>query len=338
VEEKEMAELNTGSPTLVDIGKAEDAAGNIQTIVKMLHQTNEVLDVLPFVECNDGTTHLTTVETGLPEPTWRGLYEGIQPTKFTSVQVRESTGSLENFANVDKDLIERNSNVPGYRLQATRRFIEGMNQEFVQTLIYGNEGTAPKEFTGLSARFNSLSAANADNIIDAQGNDDDLTSIWLCVFGDETGHALYPRGFTGGLVHTDLGIETVDKPAAEGGGSYRAYRDHFEWKCGFSLRDWRYFVRIANIDLSLLTKDASSGPDLLDLMTQALELPPSLSMGTACFLVSRTIRSWLRRQVLNKVASSTLTMDEVLGRRVVTMDGVPVYRVDQILHTEDRVV
>ncbi len=50
--------------------------------------------------------------------------------------------------------------------------------------------------------------------------------------------------------------------------------------------------------------------------------------------MSRTVRSFLRRQIANKVANSTLSMDTVAGRKVVMFGEVPVYRCDAILNTE----
>jgi len=87
-----------------------------------------------------------------------------------------------------------------------------------------------------------------------------------------------------------------------------------------------------------LTKNASAGADLIDLMTQALELVPSMGMGRPAFYLPRKLRSFLRRQIANKVAASTLTMEEIAGKRVVTFDGVPCRRTDALLLTEARVV
>lgn len=107
------------------------------------------------------------------------------------------------------------------------------------------------------------------------------------------------------------------------------------WKCGLTVRDWRYVVRIANLDVSALAADpASSGADLIDLMTQALELVPQLSMGRPAFYCNRTVAGVLRRQVVTKVAGASLSMEEVAGRRVTAFDGIPVYRCQAIANDE----
>lgn len=61
-------------------------------------------------------------------------------------------------------------------------------------------------------------------------------------------------------------------------------------------------------------------------------------MGRPVFYMPRKLRSFLRRQIANKVAAATLTMEEVAGKKVVAVDGIPVRRTDALLLTEARVV
>jgi hypothetical protein len=251
------------------------------------------------------------------------------------VQVKDSMGMLETYAEVDKALADLNGNSAAWRLSEDRAFIEGMNQTMATTLFYGDSSLDPEKFMGLAPRYNSLSAENAMNIIDAGGTGSDNASIWLITWGPNTCHTIYPKGSQAGLQSRDLGEHTLLDSA---GGRYQGYRTHYKWDIGLTLRDWRYVVRIANIDVSDLTKNASSGADLIDLMTQAIELIPNVGMGRPAFYMPRRIRSFLRRQIANKVAASTLTMEDVAGKKVVTFDGIPCRRTDALLLTEARVV
>lgn len=330
-----MAALSTIHPTLADIAKRLDPNGKVDKIVEILNQTNEVLDDMAFSEGNLPTGHRTTIRSGLPTPTWRKLYGGVQPTKSRTVQVTDNCGMLEAYAEVDKALADLNGNAPAFRLSEDRAHIEGMNQEMAQTLFYGNEGTEPEAFTGFAPRFNSLSAENGSNIISGSGSAN-CTSVWLIVWGENTCHGIYPKGSKAGLSSEDKGQVTIENVDGSGG-RMEAYRTHYRWDMGLTVRDWRYIVRIANIDVTALTKNAGSGADLIDLMTQALELVPNLGMGRPAFYCNRTVRSFLRRQIVNKVAGSTLTMDTVAGKKVVMFDTVPVRRTDAILSTETAV-
>jgi hypothetical protein len=331
-----MGTLSTTNPTLADVASRMTADGKIDPqIVEMLNETNEILDDMTVIEANGFTEHKTTVRSGLPAGTWRKLNYGVQPEKSRTVPVKDSMGMLETYAEVDKALADLNGNSAAWRLSEDRAFIEGMNQTMATTLFYGDSSADPEKFMGLAPRYNSLSAENAMNIIDAGGTGSDNASIWLIVWGPNTCHTIFPKGSAAGLQSRDLGEHTLTDAA---GGRYQGYRTHYKWDIGAVLRDWRYVVRIANIDVSDLTKTGSTGADLIDLMTQALELVPNVGMGRPAFYMPRKIRSFLRRQITNKVAASTLTMEEIAGKKVVAFDGVPCRRTDALLLTEARVV
>lgn len=331
-----MAALQTIHPTLLDVTKRLDPNGKIDTIAEILNETNEILSDMVWVEGNLPTGHRTTVRTGLPTPTWRKLYGGVQPTKSTTAQITDSCGMLEAYAEVDKALADLNGNTAAFRLSEDRAHIEGINQEFVSTLFYGNEGTEPEAFTGFAPRFNSLAAVNGEQIIQNAGIEgSDNASIWLIVWGQSTVHGIYPKGSVGGLKHEDKGQVTIENVDGNGG-RMEAYRSHYRWDCGLTVRDWRYIVRI-QYDQEDLTKDAKTGPDLVDLMSDALERVPSLTMGRPVFYANRKALSFLRRQIANKVTNSTLTMETVAGKKVTHFDGIPVRRVDQLTNSEAAV-
>lgn len=330
-----MAALAANNPTLLDVAKRLDPDGKIAAIVEILNATNPVLDDLTFVEGNLPTGHRTTIRTGLPTPTWRKLYGGVQPTKSTTVQVTDSCGMLEAYAEVDKALADLNGNTAAFRLSEDAAHIEAMGQEMASTLFYGNEGTEPEAFTGLAPRYNSKSAQNADNIIDAGGTGSDNTSIWLCVWGPQTGFGIYPKGSTAGLQMTDKGQVTVENVDGNGG-RMEAYRTHYRWDAGLTIRDWRYFVRIANIDVSDLDTVANT-KNIINWMIQASERIPELGKGRAAFYMNRRLREKLRLGILEKI-SSNLSWETVAGERVMTFDDIPVRRTDALVNTEARVV
>ena len=326
-----MAVLSTTNPTLADVAKRYDADGKIDTIVELLSETNEVLEDMTFLEGNLPTGHKTTVRSGLPSSTWRKLNYGVQPSKSTTVQITDTTGMLEAYAEVDKALADLNGNTASFRLSEDRAFLESMNQTMANTLFYGDTGTDPEKFMGLSSRYNSTSAESGDNIIVGGGSGSDNTSIWLVCWGPNTCHGIYPKGSQAGLNHQDLGEVTLEDAA---NGKYQGYRTHYKWDIGMSVRDWRYIVRIPNIDVSNLTKDASgSSAALVDLMVQAVEKLPNVNLGRCVFYGNRTISSILRRQITN-TSNVRLSMDEVAGKRVMSFDGIPFRRNDAILNDE----
>lgn len=328
-----MPIINTLYPTYIDVAKRLDPAGKIDVIVELLRMTNPILDDMVVKEGNLPTGHRTTVRTGLPEGTWRMLNYGVPNSKSTTVQVTDACGMLEDYAEVDKALADLNGNTAEFRLSEDKAFLMGMNRNMATTLFYGDTAADPAKFVGLTPRYNSTAAGNGENIIKGDGAGSDNTSVWLIVWGNDTVHAIYPKGSQGGFTHRDLGEQTLFDAA---GGKYQGYRTHFKWDLGLTVRDWQYVVRVCNIDVSNLTKTGSSGSDLVDLLVQALDIPPSLSNGRAAFYCNRTIKSFLRRQMLNK-SNVNLTLETVAGQEVLRVGGVAVQRSDALLNTEGTV-
>jgi len=233
-------------------------------------------------------------------------------------------------------LVDMAGNPAAFRLQEDRPHIEGMNQEFASTLFYGDESTAPEEFTGLAARYSSLSAENGENIISGGGSGSDNASMWLICWGPNTVHGIIPKGSKAGIQQRDLGEVTIEN-ADGANGRMQAYRTHYRWDVGLTVRDWRYAVRIANIDRSALVADAATGADLNDLMHQAWTQLPSTGAGRCAWYMDRQVMSFLRRQVANAVANSTLNTDMVGGTMQTSWGGIPIRRCDALRPNEATV-
>ena len=332
-----MTTLSAIHPTLLDVTKRLDPDGSIATIAEMLAQTNPILDDMVWVEGNLPTGHRTTVRTGLPTPTWRKLYGGVQPTKSTTAQVTDSCGMLEAYAEVDKALADLNGNTAAFRLSEDAAHIEGMNQEFSSTLFYGNEGSEPEAFTGFGPRFNDQSAANGDNIITDAATPDgtDNSSIWLIVWGRNTCHGIYPKGSSAGLQITDKGQVTIENVDGNGG-RMEGYRTHYRWDCGLSVRDWRYVVRM-NFDLENTIAAGTTGPVLARLMAKALRRIPNINMGRPVFYASRATLELMDLQAMEKTNMAFTTIEDAQGKMVTRFRGIPVKQCDAILNTESGI-
>lgn len=328
-----MATKEDKFPTLLDVTKRLDPDGKIATIAEIMTQENAILEDMVYVEGNLPTGHRTTMRSGIPEPTWRKLYGGVQPSKSRTVQVTDSCGMLEAYAEVDKALADLNGNTAAFRLSEDTAHIQGMANELASTIFYGDK-SKPEEFIGLSPRFNSMSEENAENIVDCGGAGATNTSIWLCVWGNQTAHGIYPKGSKAGLQMEDKGQVTIENIDGAGG-RMEAYRTHYRHDVGLCVRDWRYVVRVANIDVTALDT-LENTKNLIKWMIMASERIPNFSAGRACWYVNRTIREKLRLGILEKIASN-LSWETVAGKRVMTFDDIPVRRCDALLNTESAV-
>lgn len=331
-----MGLLQANAVTLTDVAKRLDPDGKVPAIVELLAQTNEILDDMTFMEGNLPTGHRTSVRTGLPQVFWRLLNQGVQPSKSLTAQVDEQCGMLEAWSEVDEEVAKLNGNINSFRLSEASAFLEAMNQEMSSTLFYGNSSVNPEQFNGLSVRYSDLSADNAQNIINAGGAGSDNSSMWLVVWGDKTICGIYPKGSQAGLYHEDLGLQTIETTNGIAGKRMRAYQDQFKWKCGVALKDWRYVVRIANIDISdLITK--TNAADLIELMIKAIHRIPNLNMGKACFYANRTIVQMLDIQRRDDALSGSIRYEEIDGKLIPHFRGIPLRKVDSLLETEATV-
>lgn len=340
-----MATLSNTALTLADWSKRVDPDGRVPVVAELLSQTNEILTDCLFKEGNLPTGHREVIRTGLPAVYWRALNQGIPNSKSTTAQVDEACGILEARSEVDKDLAELNGNTGQFRLSEDQAFLEAMNQTQAQTLFYGNPATDAKQFLGLATRYGAISGAgNAANIIDAGGTGSDNTSIYLVVWGDNTVFCTFPKGSKAGLMHNDLGEQTV----YNGDGTrMQALATQYQWKNGLVVKDWRYVVRIANIDVSDLmgqtgTQAASAATNIIKLMARALYRVPNMKMGRPAFYMNRTVHGGLAIAALDK-SQAVVKVNEGLTQfgqpdSWLSFLGVPLRQVDALLNTEARVV
>lgn len=330
-----MALVGSMVATLGDVAKRLDKDGKIDKIVEMLTDTNEILVDMLFQEGNLPTGHRTTIRTGLPEVVWRLLNYGVPQSKSETQQITDSCGMLEAYAEVDKNLADLNNNTAAFRLSEDQAFLQAMNKAMAETLFYGDVSTHPERFLGLAPRFATLDktkAATAENVIDAGGTGNNLTSIWLAAWGANTIFGIYPKGSKAGFQHKDLGEVTLQMTLPDGRtGQYQGYRTHYKWDMGLVVRDWRYVVRIANINLANITDD-----NLIKFMIQASERLPDEKLGRPVWYMNRSTRTRLRLAKTNK-SNVQLTPETVEGKKVLTFDGIAVKRTDGILNTESQV-
>jgi hypothetical protein len=342
-----------GHSTLIDIAKSFGPDGKVAIMAELLNQSNEFIRFMNFIEGNLPTGHKGVVRAGLPTVTLRRFYKGVAPSKSGRATIEDVCAMLEGRNEIDKDLADLNGNAAAFRMSEALAFVESMNQTFAQQFIYGDTSTNKDGILGFAPRYNSLSGGTGANIISAGGAGSDNTSVWLIVWGQNTVTGIYPKGSQGGLTQQDLGeIDAFDAS----NNRYRAYGELWKWKFGLHVKDWRYVVRIANIDVSDLfgqtgTQAITASTWINKLMIKAMARIPSMGSGVATFLASRTVKEMLSIGALDKsqnALSFQAATDQYGAVRPgsvggtgtgltggqLLFQGVPVLTVDQILATE----
>ena len=349
-----MAIDGTGAyPSMIDVVSTLDPQGNTAAIVELLQQKNPILNDMPWVEGNTNLGHQVNVRTGLPAATWTSWYQGVPATKSTYAKVMEACAMMEQRTEIDKRAADFNGNSATFRLKEMLGSIEALNQALSTALFYGDSTQNPNQFNGLTPRFNSLEAGNGGNIIDAKGTGPNLTSIWFIGWSGMTVHGVFPKGQKGGLHREDLGVFDAFDASRN---RFRAVGDLLQWHVGLAVEDWRYIVRIANVDVNAL-KTQQGQADLIELMTLALHLPPevgesrsglspstangaapTLMMPNPVFYCTRRIAAALDIQSQVKSGFTLKSGSDVFGRPVTSIRGVPIRSCDALSETETQVV
>lgn len=342
-----MATIGTGALTLTDWAKRLDPDGTTAEVAELLGQTNDLSDAL-YIQGNLPTGHRGSVRTALPSVGWRLLNQGTSASKSTTAQIDENCGMLDAWSEVDCKLAELNGNTQSFLMSEASAFTESMSQEAAQTTFYGNAGLNPEEFTGFATRYSALGR----NCISAGGSGSDNSSIWLIGWGEKSVHFVFPKGSKAGISYEDKGKVTSEVTSGVGGTRMDVYRSHWQQDIGLFVKDWRYAVRICNIDISNLVAE-SSAADLAKKMIFAINRLPSTrgkstSDGTVgikpIFYMNRTCMEMLdvqRRNVMAGYATSytggSIAYKDVDGMSIPHFQNIPIRIVDQLLETEATV-
>lgn len=348
-----MSTLSVKNPTLMDVAKVTDPGGKIDRVTNIIQYSNEIIDDIPWYEGNQATGHMMTLQKTKSTPYFRLLNAGIVPQKSTTGQVTEACAIMENRNQIDINVARINGNTEAFRMSQDTPMIEGFSDSLATKLIYGDSSVTPEEFNGLASRYFSLGSTyqTSTQMIDAGGTGSDNTSIYLVGWGSNKVYGIYPKGSKAGLDYQDLGIQEVTTNATTGA-RMRAYESWMQWQCGLAVEDYRYVVRICNIDYSNLqtaSDSSDSSPNLIKFLNIALDTIPSISNCRPVLYMNRAVRAYLRVKMMDKsnlylTTSDMTTPNGITRRGQLYFQGIPCRVIDGptmasggILNTESRI-
>ena len=325
--------------TLVDWAKQVDPDGKPARLINLMEKYNPIIEDAPVMEGNLSTGHQTTAIIKLPTSTWRKFNYGVQDSKGSTIQVVDSIGMLEQYAKVDVDVANLNGNSNEFMLRQSKMHIAAMNNDFCTTLFYGDTDQYPERFLGLSQRYlDIVTDEGSNNVMGAGGSasagSGDLSSIWLVGWGDDTAHLVYPKGHSSvGLQIDDLGVQLVTDGA---GGFYQARVIHYKWDVGLVVANWKYVVRIGNIETAIpKTGATTNGLTAVNLLIWARNQIPNLSACKPVFYCSGKVKTQFDIMAANKT-NAFYTAKDPFGKPVTMFMDIPVKKCDAILDTEEQ--
>ena len=322
-------------------------------IAQLLNQCNEVVQDIVWAPGNQPMSHLITQQTGLPPAYYRLLNQAVSPGRGQTAQIQESMGIAEAWQEHDVDLVNLMGDQGAFLYQMSVPQMESLTQQFAKTFFYGDTTQTPGSFLGMSTRYSTISAsaaANAVNCISAGGSNNANTSIWLITHGLYALHGIFPQGSSAGITHRVWKDAVVQGSDGIGGSRLEAIQQKWQWKAGLALWDWRWCVRICNIDINNLIQE-NNAADLVALMLDAQYQIPSIYSpasttgnpetdvaipGRRVWYTNRQVRRMLHKQCLNKSAG-TVEYDMVDGRKIMHLFGTEIRNCDQIVSNENNV-
>lgn len=345
-----MALIGNGYVTYADYAQKLVSSGKkeIGAPIEMLSQVNPILDDMPIVKCNNGTTHKTLIRTGLPDADWRSLNRGISPSKSETTAVEDKCGQLASMFQVDEDLVKLYNNSSDYIMSEEVAFVESFTQKMTDALFYGNFNDGDAMFLGLTPRYPTLNnklAATARNVVNARpstdtGADPVYASAWLINWGPNTAHGIYPDGLEAGFSRNPhMNTTLVDRDGRE----FPGHKIFYKWNLGLTIRDWRSVVRVANISeaglADMVKEGAGESPQqvLARLMIlAATRLPRSYNTRPIWYMNQDTFTMLSLIAFEKGLATIQVGMDGM--RAVQTFNGIPVKIVDALKFNEMPVI
>lgn len=328
--------------TLADYeGMVTDKDVSRKVLIHTIRDYMSFFDQAIILPGNNGDSDKSQIITSYPEGQARGYNEGWTSEEVLGAPARYEASMIRTRSVVDVSLF--NTRKPGereaWRLRKDEGFMRGLARSAVKRVFYGDPDNKSRSALGLSEIVVPSSEAFGVRCINAGGTTaGKLTDIWLTNFDPAGFYLFYPQGGEGpGLSVRDMGEQYVrDKNNKD----YLALVTEFGWDIGVAIYDPEKIVRICNVDTSKLSSKntTATSANLIDLMTQALEMLPDDSSGRCAFYMNDTVRSVLRRQMQNK-DNAYLTQAEMAGRRVLAFGDIPVHKLgSDVIGNDGQVV
>lgn len=285
-------------------------------------------DQAPIVAANDGMGDKGQIVTTYPEGETHGYNEGWSSEVVVGNEVRYTCQRRSSSSDVDYDQYNDQSpkSQKNWRKARDEAFARGFARATVRDVLYG-DGSANR-CRGICNIVTPQDPVFGSRCINAGGTTENKMTEIVLVGWDETCNYLFYPQFgenQGGFTATDEGKKEVYRTGADGKQKHHyVLRTDFRFDIGVAIYNPLTVVRICNIDTTKLSKTGKTGPDLIDLLTDAVNMLPSEFKGRCAFYCNETITGALRKQINNK-ENVYLTTDTIAGRKVVAWDGYPIH-------------
>lgn len=343
--------------SLVDLARRTDPTGDASDIAELLSQANEIYDDLVWKEGNTNTGHVYTMRTSIPKGWWRFIGQGVPGSKSTTAQARTDCGDLQMRSTIDLRLLEMARDENQFRYEEDNAILEGASQTIASQFFYGNAATNQAAFTGLSNYYytaTAANAANAANVFSGGGISTNNASLWLVGWSPRSIYGVFPRGMKAGVelrpIDDQQSYDSLNNP-------YLSKTTWFRQMAGLCVEDWRWGVRLANLDVTNAAAGGLAGPNAADIfafMSKMVLRLPKMARGQSgitetdarnekgmtvrpAFYANRLIRGFMDIQAIRD-RNVLLGPKDYAGQPTESFRMIPIRVMDQLISTEAQVV
>jgi hypothetical protein len=305
--------------------------GELIDLADTVSKASPMMQILEFHPTNQNYDHLTGRRTDLGTPTARVANEAAQEIKASTEQVIDIPIHYNNIIVPDPLFLKKFNSPEQWKADEVRAIAQSYAEAFDEQLINGDSLSDPgRSIDGLAKRLGSL-PADANDVTDRYhtvrsggGAGADNTSIYVIGIGKQGVYGLFHKNGKAGFQMKQLpeqlynGITT--KPI------------DLSWDVGLSATNHRAMGRLANIDFSDLTDDASAGVNLMNELTRLINSTKVRQMGLRpVLLANEAIITYFENQRRN-FGGNAVQVDQDLGfgLSLTTFKKIPFIQTDTI--------
>lgn len=300
-------------------------------IAEVMNERNEMLQDIPWFQCNQIFSEKVGRRSYLPSGTLRKAYSGVPSTTTGTQIVVEPTALLEDRSEIDEDIVDGAPDPKSFRRSEDIGHVEGLSQQVSDLFIEGTQEGSPESITGFQKR---LSAYSQPNVTDGGCSEAAaVTSIYVVDWGKRGAYGIYPSAAANrgklGLTINDKGKEkTFEDPSTELL-AYYVYVTQFKWWIGLAVKDELATCRYANINPVVGGSDSFNEDKLIELMNDCRLRP-----GTTRLYVNKKIKTQMQIRLKDKGNVNFSKTEGLGGVEVLTFLQAPIRQLDAIKTTE----
>lgn len=239
-----------GAMTWIDIWKTVDPSGGMAQVYNETLEDNSILNHMVWMPANQGVTHQISRVSTVPSSSKKRMGIGTAAVSGSAVNAVEETTVNEIWMYIEDEQLNKAPDKEAYIQYQSMLGVQGMMQDVVQEVIYGNRSTVVDQINGLAVRHGAIQTdRKLGRVLSASGSSNANSSIWGIKWGADGIHMLYPKD------HPTAGITTEAFPAQNimdsNGKWMRVVPLRIQMAFGLAELNRRNIFRLCNIDASI---------------------------------------------------------------------------------------